>query len=90
MAGPGRSEAMPRFHLHLKNRVGFVPDLEGIELPGETAAREEAIRNIRSIVSAEVQNGVVDFDGAIEIATADGKVLAVVPFADAVRIKGAS
>jgi hypothetical protein len=81
---------MTRFHLHLKNRVGFVPDLEGIELPSEVAAREEAIRNIRSIVSAEVQNGVVDLDGSIEIATADGKVLAVVPFAEAVRISDAS
>ena len=79
---------MARFYLNLRNRVGVVPDLEGLDLPSETAAREQAIRNIRSIVSADVQDGLFDLDGEIEIAGERGQVVAVVPFADAVRIKG--
>lgn len=78
---------MPRFHLHLHNRTGSVPDVEGQDLPDEAAAREEAIRSIRSIVSAEVQDGFVDLNGRVEIADGGGEVVAVVPFTDAVRVE---
>ena len=81
---------MPRFHLNLKNRIGFVPDLEGLELPSERAAYAEAVRNIRSIVSAEVLEGVVDLDGSVEIMDAQGQLLAVVPFKEAVQIQPGS
>jgi hypothetical protein len=78
---------MPRFHLHLKNRIGFLPDLEGQDLPSEQAAREEAIRSIRSIASADVLDGFLDLEGSVEIVDAHGLLLAVVPFAEAVHIR---
>lgn len=77
---------MPHYHLNLHNSTGFIPDCEGLDLPSESAARDEAIRSIRSIVSSEVREGVVDLNGRIEVVDGDGEVLTVVRFADAVRI----
>jgi hypothetical protein len=77
---------MPRFHLHLHNRIGVSQDEEGEEFPHLAAARERAIASIRDILAEEVKGGVVDLRGRVEIADPHQEVLAVVPFADAVEL----
>ena len=78
---------MPRYYLHLHNRTGFTRDDEGLELPDVAAARNEAVRSIRSILSSEVLDGQIDFDGRLDIAGEDEEVVASVSFADAVQLK---
>jgi hypothetical protein len=77
---------MPRFYLHLYNRVGFARDEEGEELPDLAAARELAMTSIRDILAAEAKEGSIDLRGRIEIADENQEVLAVVRFPEAVEL----
>lgn len=77
---------MARFYLHLYNRIGFVRDEEGEELPDIAAACEQALQGIRSVLSEEARAGIIDLRGRIEITGAGGELLAVVPFREAVEL----
>jgi hypothetical protein len=77
---------MPRFYLHLYNRIGAVPDEEGEDLPDLSEARESAFEAIRDIVSEEARHGTIDLRGRIEIAGEGSNLLAVVPFSEAVEV----
>lgn len=77
---------MPHFYFHLYNQVGFVPDEEGEDLPDLTAAKSRAIENIRSILAGEIGEGRLDLRGFIEIAGADGAIVASVRFAEALEL----
>lgn len=77
---------MPRFFLHIANRIGFAPDEEGVEADDLAAAVEQAKEGIRSILSDEAKGGRLDLNGRIEIADEGGAVLQTVPFPDAFEI----
>jgi len=77
---------MPRFYLHLYNRVGVVRDDEGEELPDLQVARHCAFEAIRDILSEETKQGRIDLRGRIEIAAEGDRLLEVVPFSDAVEV----
>jgi hypothetical protein len=77
---------MPRYHLNLFNGTGSVIDEEGLEFPDLAAARAEAVRDIRSILSDEVLKGRIDLQGRIEIAEPAGTVCATVRFTEAVEL----
>ena len=77
---------MPRFFFHLYNSFGKTPDEEGRELADVQTARSEAIADIRSLLSEEVRRGTCDLRGRIDISDEADRVLAVVPFGDAVDI----
>jgi hypothetical protein len=85
-----RSWPMPRFHLHLHNGLGFTPDDEGLEFADAAAARKEAIRSIRSIVSEEVKQGSIDLNGRVEIVDEHGQFVAGILFTDAVVVQPGS
>ena len=78
---------MARFYLNMSNGIGFVRDEEGQELPDLDAAREAAIAGIRSILSDEAKQGLLDLRGTVEITDESGQVLMVVPFKEAVELK---
>lgn len=78
---------MSHYHFHLQNGGGFVEDEEGRELSGLEAAREEAVKDIRSIISEEVRQGVVDLRGRLEVTDGDGAPVLTVAFSEAVEIK---
>jgi hypothetical protein len=77
---------MPKYYLNIHNGLGFVQDEEGCVLDDSEAAREQAIRGARSIISAEVLAGTIDLRGKIEILAEDGSLALIVPFSDAVTI----
>ena len=77
---------MPRYQLHLFDSVGLSRDEERLELADLDAARGEAVRAVRSILSDEVKHGRVDLTGRIEITAPDQQVLAVLHFRDAVEL----
>ena len=76
---------MPRYFLHLVDGERLV-DEDGQELPDLNAAREEAIRNVRSIMADEVGRGRLPLAPVIEVTSEAGQVLLTVLFAEAIRI----
>jgi hypothetical protein len=80
------SALMPRFYIHVRNRLGLVPDEEGIELPDLESARAEAVRSIRSIIGDEAREGLLDLCGEAQLADEAGRILAEVPFSAAFEI----
>ena len=77
---------VPVFHLHIRNGFGFAPDDEGQELASLEHARQIALQGARSLMSADVTEGMLDLRGQIEIADEQGRPVGVVPFRDAVSI----
>jgi hypothetical protein len=79
---------MARYHFHIHDGAGFVEDEEGRELPDLEAARREGLRGIRSIVSEDLMNGVLDLRGRLEVVDDAGHRVLTIPFAEAVDIRG--
>jgi hypothetical protein len=78
---------MARYYLHINNGGGYSEDTEGQELADLGAARTAAIEGVRSLLSEEARQGQLDLSGTIEIADADGNILLIVPFSDAVELR---
>ena len=89
-SGGRHGGSMPRFFLHIANRIGYARDEEGVELDDLAAAVEQAKDGIRSIISDEARTGRIDLDGRVEIADETGTVRRVIPFPDAVEIVNAA
>jgi hypothetical protein len=77
---------MARFFLHLYNSVGPIRDKEGIELANLEAAQDQAVQSVRSIIADEVQRGILNLQGRVEIADASGRVLRVLPYREAFEL----
>lgn len=78
---------MARYYLHINNGGGYSEDIEGQELADLDAARAAAIEGVRSLLSEEARQGQLDLSGKIEIADADGNILLIVPFSEAVELR---
>ena len=76
-----------RYHFNIHNGIGFVEDEEGRELADLAAARAEGLKGIRSIVCEDVQKGIVDLDGRLEIRDGEGALVLTIPFGEAVEIR---
>jgi hypothetical protein len=79
---------MPRYHFDVQNGAGLVVDEEGRELADLKVARREAIKGIRSLISAEVQKGTLDLTGRLTLRDANGRTVIVLRFDEAVSIRG--
>ena len=77
---------MPLFYLHVYNRTGVSRDEEGEELDDVSQAHRRAIEGIRSILSDEASQGMLDLRGRVEIVSETGAPLATVPFAEAFEL----
>jgi hypothetical protein len=77
---------MPRFYFNLRDDL-VVDDEEGRELPDIAAARDCALLNARSIASENVHKGHLDLSHRIEVVDHDGRIVATVSFADAVKVE---
>ena len=78
---------MPRFFFHIHEAGAVAPDEHGRELRDLDAARQEALKGARSILSADVMTGLVDLGGRIEVFDEQGEAVAVVPFSAAVAFR---
>ncbi len=78
---------MPLFYFHVYDGMLVAPDDEGLELTDIDAARNEAVRGARSILSEDILRGCIDLSGRIEIAGEDGTILLALPFRDAFEIR---
>jgi hypothetical protein len=79
-----------RYFIHLWNGIGFVEDEEGQELPDREAAIQSALDSVRSIVSEDARQGLIDLNGRVSIADQQGQTVAELVFREAfdLRLEG--
>lgn len=70
---------MTRYYFHIREQDDLEPDEEGVEFPDHAAARQGAIAAAKEmVVEAVVGEGVID-NRQIEVMTATGELVAIVP-----------
>ncbi|MBY2910117.1 DUF6894 family protein [Rhizobium leguminosarum] len=74
---------MPRFFFHILTRTNIIRDEEGTDLTDLGAARSEAIKDARGMMSTAIREGKDISHRQIEICNADGNMLLKVPFSEA-------
>jgi hypothetical protein len=81
-----------RYFIHVCNGAGFVEDEEGQELPSREAAIQSALDSVRSIVSEDARQGLIDLTGRVLIADAEGVQVAEIGYSEAfeLRLQGPS
>jgi len=77
---------LSRYFFHLRDGVDLLLDEEGRECDSVAVAEGLALEDARSILSEEVQGGLLDLDRHLDVETADGRVVHRLEFRDAVRI----
>ena len=76
---------MPRFFFDIRLRCDVISDVEGSELPDLRTAEREALVSLRHLLADRLRgSGPVEVL-QIEVADADGQVLAVIGLEDAIR-----
>ncbi|MFP3547335.1 hypothetical protein SB748_28395 [Rhizobium sp. SIMBA_035] len=74
---------MPTFFFNISTRTTIIRDEEGTELADLEAAKREAIKDARGMMSTAIREGRDISHRQIEICDAVGTVLLKVPFSDA-------
>lgn len=82
-----RFRFMPLFYLHLYDDF-VAKDEEGVFAVDVAAARNQAVRNARSIIAAQVMEGRLNLAHRIEIVDSNQEPVLTVPFRDAVTVEG--
>ena len=77
---------MPRYFFHLYDDI-ITHDDEGVELPNEAAARLQALKGARDIISSQVRHGYLVRSHWIDVVDEQGQVVLQVTFGDAVEVK---
>jgi hypothetical protein len=75
---------MPSFYFHMIGPKGRLEDFEGSDLLDLNVARQEAIKDARTLMSEAILKGKDISGGYIEICDREGRVLLVLPFTDAI------
>ncbi|MFW2830851.1 DUF6894 family protein [Sphingomonas sp. ID0503] len=82
-----RFARMTRYFFDLHNRTGATTDEEGRELSNLDDAREAAVRDIRSLLSAEVHDGTLDMKGHMTVRKDGGGDVLYVAFTEALHVR---
>ena len=78
---------VPRFYFHLCNCLEFAEDEEGVELADYAAARRNAVRSLRGVMSGDLLHGEVNTASFIEVEDEKHELIETVSFADVVRLR---
>ena len=78
---------VPRFYFHLCNGLEFAEDAEGVELADYAAARRNAVRSLRGVMSGDLLNGNVNTASFIEVEDEKHELIETVSFADVVQLR---
>jgi hypothetical protein len=76
---------VPRFYFHIVDGETTIMDPDGSELPDLAAARDEALQSARHLLADKIRAGEVLDGQKFEIRDGEGRLLATVPFRDAIR-----
>lgn len=77
---------MARYYFHLRDGDATLRDPDGSDLPDFKAVRARALLNARSIISADVLDGLLRLDLRIDVEDRSGRLAYRLPFADAVEL----
>jgi hypothetical protein len=77
---------VPRFYLHIRCDGELIIDDEGADFPDLASATLEACKGARSIMSADILEGILRLDQSIEINDAEGVHVRSVRFAEVINI----
>ena len=78
---------MTHYFFHVYNGTGLTQDQEGLELADLAAARQVALTGIRSLLGEDLESGLVDLNGRLDICGREGTVLLSVPFSEAIELR---
>lgn len=77
---------MVRFYFHIYNGHGETHDDEGVEID-QAGARGMAMEGIRSIVSEEARDGLIDLTGRVDVVDRNGDVVFTTGFQEAFTLR---
>lgn len=75
-----------RYFLHIRSHDGVVRDLEGAEYSDLEAARQDAIKSARELLSEMLRRGEVVNGRTIEICDEEGRVRDTVSLREQIRL----
>jgi hypothetical protein len=78
---------IPHYYFHVRNGNGLVEDEEGRDLPDRAAARAEALKGVRSMLSEDVLSGFLDLQGRIDVVEETGDPVLSLDFSEVVDVK---
>ena len=79
---------MPLYYFHLRDGVDVLLDPEGQELDGEAAIAAAALREARSLISADALAGHIRLDQRIDVEDGQQRIVHRLEFTEAIRIIG--
>lgn len=75
---------VPLYFFNIRDSLENAEAAEGLEYPDDDAAREAALAGARSLIAADVQEGILNLSGRIDVTDEQGKMMFSVPFESAV------
>lgn len=77
---------MPRFYFNVRDGDTLIADQEGVEMPGKTAAAEEAKQAARDLLAERVKYGEPLESKRFEVVDDDGETILTLPFRSVLRL----
>jgi hypothetical protein len=77
---------MPRFYFNVRDGDTLIADQEGVEMPGESAAVEEARQAARDLLAERVKYGEPIETRQFEILNDNGETILTLPFRSVLRL----
>lgn len=77
---------MPRFYFHVRDGDTLITDQEGVEMPGNAAAAEEARQAARDLLAERVKYGEPLEARHFEVVNDNGETILTLPFRSVLRL----
>ncbi|MFN7023594.1 MAG: DUF6894 family protein [Pseudorhizobium sp.] len=78
---------MRRYYFHVRSHETLEKDPEGVELPSDTAALEEAVLAAREIICERIRAGAIVDGEQFEVSNDQGEVVHVLPLRAVLRLQ---
>lgn len=80
-----RSSLVPVYYFHVRGGASDSEGEEGLEYPNDDAAKDAVIAGARSLIAADVLDGILNLSSRIDVMNEHGAMLFSVPFSAAVK-----
>lgn len=78
------ARGMAKYYFNLRGGSADVEAEEGFEFANHAAARNAAVKEARSLIAADILNGILDLTSRIEVTDEQGNLLFSLPFEAAI------
>lgn len=76
---------MPLYFFHVRGGPSNCEADEGLDYPDDEAAQAAALAGARSMIAADVLEGILDLSSRMDVTDEQGTTLFAIPFSSAVR-----